>query len=136
MVSQNKSGAVNFGVKHFFGASSFYGLLLFEKNWFLSSMNCYYLSYLLWIAKVLTEGFLHNLCPCFDIVFAQLGVIPRTRNRSAEVAAVVERYLIITHLKNKESKKQSFWIRLPKKISLFRKSVAVLNAIEKASAHP
>ena len=27
-------------------------------------------------------GFLHNPCPCFDTVFAQLGVIPRTRNTS------------------------------------------------------
>ena len=29
----------------------------------------------------LAEGFLHNLCPCFDIAFAQLGVIPKIRNK-------------------------------------------------------
>ena len=51
------------------------------------------------------EGFLYNLCPCFHIVFAQLGVIPRTRNKFVEIVAVAERYLIITHVKNKESKK-------------------------------
>ena len=42
----------------------------------------------------------------FDIAFAQLGVIPRIRNKFVETVAVAERYLIITHLKNKESKKQ------------------------------
>ena len=54
----------------------------------------------------LVEGFLHNLCPCFDIVFAQVGVIPKTRNNSVEIVAVAERYLVITHVQNKESKKQ------------------------------
>ena len=49
----------------------------------------------------------------FDIVFAQLGVIPRIRNKFVEIVAVVERYLIITHLKTKESKKQPFQICLP-----------------------
>ena len=64
-----------------------------------------------WIAKVLTEGLLHNIGPCFDIVFAQLKVIPRTRNKFVEIVAVAERYLIITHVKkNKESRKQPFWI--------------------------
>ena len=43
----------------------------------------------------LAEGFIHNLCPCFDIVFAQLGVIKRTRNKFVETVAVSERYLII-----------------------------------------
>ena len=43
----------------------------------------------------LAEGFIHNLCPCFDIVFAQLEVITRTRNKFVETVAVSERYLII-----------------------------------------
>ena len=43
----------------------------------------------------LEEGFLHNLCPCFDIVFAQLGVITRTRNKFVEILATPERYLVI-----------------------------------------
>ena len=48
----------------------------------------------------------------FDIVFAQLGVIARTRNNFVEIAAVEERYLIIIHVKNEESKKQPFRISL------------------------
>ena len=47
----------------------------------------------------LGEGFLRNLCLCFDTVFAQLGVISRTRNKFVEIIAVAERYLIITHVK-------------------------------------
>ena len=31
----------------------------------------------------------------FDIVFAQLGVIPRTRNKFIEIVAVAERHFII-----------------------------------------
>ena len=50
------------------------------------------------IAKVLTERLLHNICPCFDIVFAQLGVIPRARNKFVEIVAAAECYLIITHM--------------------------------------
>ena len=59
------------------------------------------------------EGLLLKLYPCFDIAFAQLGVIPRTRNKFVEIVAVTESYLITNHVKNKESKKQSFRICLP-----------------------
>ena len=64
------------------------------------------------MAKVFTfcEGFFHNFCPCFDIAFEQLGVIPKTRNKFVEIAAVKGRYLIITRVKGKESKKQPFRI--------------------------
>ena len=66
------------------------------------------------IEKILTEGLLHNVGPCFDIVSAQLEVIPRTRNKFVKIVAVAERYLIITHVKkNKEPKKQPFQICLP-----------------------
>ena len=58
------------------------------------------------------EGFLLKLYPCFDIAFAELGVIPRTRNKSVKIVAVAECYLITNHVKNKESKKQSFQICL------------------------
>ena len=44
----------------------------------------------------------------FDIVFAQLRAIPRIRNKFVEIVAVAERYFIIGHVKNKESKKQPF----------------------------
>ena len=66
----------------------------------------------MYIAKALTEGLLHNIGPCFDIVFAQLKVIPKTRNLHVEIVAVADRYLIITQVKNTESKKQPFRIYL------------------------
>ena len=34
-------------------------------------------------------------CPCFDIVFAELGVITRTQNKFVEIVAASERYLIV-----------------------------------------
>ena len=40
----------------------------------------------------LAEGFLHDLCPCFNIVFAQLRVISRTRNKFVEIVTIAERY--------------------------------------------
>ena len=52
------------------------------------------------------DGFLHNLCPCFDITFIQLGVITRTRNKFVQIVAVVERCLIITDIQNNESKEE------------------------------
>ena len=64
------------------------------------------------------ERSLHNLCPCFDIVFAQLGVIPRTRNKLIEIVAAAECYLITNHVKNKESRKQLFRICLPVKLAV------------------
>ena len=63
--------------------------------------------------KVLTEGLHHNIGPSFDIMFAQLEVIPRTRNKLAEIITIAERYLITTHViithmqKNSESKMAS-----------------------------
>ena len=44
----------------------------------------------------------------FDTVFAQFGVISRIRNKFVEIVATAERYFIIAHAKNKESKKQPF----------------------------
>ena len=38
-----------------------------------------------------------QICPCFDIVFAQLGVIPGTRNKFVEMVAAAVSYLSITH---------------------------------------
>ena len=50
----------------------------------------------------------------FDIVFAQLGVIPRIRNKFAKIVAVAERCFITDQFKNKESRssnscKISWW---------------------------
>ena len=69
--------------------------------------------------SILSQGFFHNL---FDIAFAQLGVIPRTRNRFDEIVAVAECYLISNHV-NKESKKQPFQICLPVKLADGRMSM-------------
>ena len=41
------------------------------------------------------EGFLHKLGQCFDIVFAQLGLITRTKNKFVEIVATSEHYLIV-----------------------------------------
>ena len=46
------------------------------------------------MTKGFTEGFLHERCPYFDIVFAQLGVIPTARNKA--------------QFKSNESKKRPF----------------------------
>ena len=46
-------------------------------------------------------------------MFAQLGAIARTNNKFLEIAAIAEHYLIITHVKNKESEKQLFQMSLP-----------------------
>ena len=47
----------------------------------------------------LAEGFLHNLYPCFDIVFAPLGLIRRTSNKIVEIVVTSECYLIINPFK-------------------------------------
>ena len=73
--------------------------------------------------SILSQGFLHNLCLCFDIAFAQLGVIPRTRKRFDEIVAVAECYLISNHVKNKESMKQPFQLCLPVKLGDGRMSM-------------
>ena len=59
----------------------------------------------------------------FDIVFAQLIVIPRTRNAFIEIVAVGEHYFIIAHVKNNESKKQPLRICLLVKIAEWRMSI-------------
>ena len=53
----------------------------------------------------------------FDIMFAQLGVVPKTRSKFVEIMAAGKCYLITTHVKNKESKKQPFRICLSVKLA-------------------
>ena len=74
----------------------FKGIYFFEKSLvpFLTFLNSE--------GPYLAEGSHHNLCPCFDIVFVQLGDIPRTRSMFAEIVAAAEHYLIITHVKIKQ----------------------------------
>ena len=80
---------------------------LYLLLWYLNLQKSFLLQH-----TVSEKRFLHKLCPYFNIVFAQLGVIPGTRNKSVEIPAAAERYLIITRIKNKESKKQPFRICL------------------------
>ena len=56
-------------------------------------------------------------------MIAQLEVVPRTRNKFVEIVVAVERYLIITYAKNKESKRQSFRICIPVKLADGRMSI-------------
>ena len=65
-----------------------------------------FLTFVNYEGPYLAEGLLHNLCPCFDIAFAQLGVIPRTRNKFVEILAVAECYLITNHVKKKKESKK------------------------------
>ena len=57
----------------------------------------------------------------FDIVFAQLGVISKIRNKFVKIVA--ERFFVIAHVKNKDTKKQPFWLCLPVKLADGRMSV-------------
>ena len=56
----------------------------------------------------LAEGFLHNIFPCFDIVFAPLGVITRTNNKIVEIAATSAYYLIINLFKKIRNQRSSY----------------------------
>ena len=55
-------------------------------------------------------GILHVLCPYFDIAFAQLGVIPKTRNKFVEIVTVAEGYLITNHIKKIKNQRSSRFV--------------------------
>ena len=59
----------------------------------------------------------------FDIVFTQLGVIPRIMNKFVEIIAVAERSFVTAHLKNEEWEKHPFSLWLPVKVADGRMSV-------------
>ena len=67
----------------------------------------------------LVEGFLHNLCPCFNTAF--IRTIIRTRNKFIEIAAASERYSIINSgikepaVPTMPSRKISWWKNVNKK---------------------
>ena len=73
----------------------------------------------------LSERFLHNLCPSFNIMFAQLGVITRKRNKFTEIVAASKRYLIINSgikeaaVPTVPSRKISWWKNVSKKGKMF-----------------
>ena len=89
MVTQNKSGEVNFWVKHFFRASSFFGIF-FSKE----LVSLFYQLILTFLIFVNCKGpYLETSSqhlPIFDIVLAQLGVIPRVRIKFVEIVVVAE----------------------------------------------
>ena len=82
-----------------------------------------FLTFVNWECPYLAKGLLRNVCPCFDIVFAQVRVIPRTRNKFVETVTVAQRHLIIAHVENKEWKKQLVRICLPVKLADKRMSI-------------
>ena len=73
----------------------------------------------------LAERFLHNICPSFNIMFAQLGVITRKRNKFAEIVAASKRYLIINSgikeaaVPTMPSREISWWKNVNKKGKMF-----------------
>ena len=85
LAKENKFGAATFWLRYLFPSlylfsSTFLrdlperiGLPVLSLLTFLTFVNCE--------GPYLAEGFLHNFCPCFDIVFAPLGLITRTSNR-------------------------------------------------------
>ena len=99
LVNENKFGAATFWVKYLFPSLYLYsdtffrdlleriGLPVLLLLPFLTFENCE--------SPYLAEGFLHSFCPCFDIVFAPLGLIAKTSNKSAEIVVTSGRYLII-----------------------------------------
>ena len=104
--------------KAFFLSIFLHFFLVFTRKFtFWKELGCLFYKMLLhfltsWIAKVFFEGLLYKIGPCFDTEFAQLKVMLKTSNKFVEIAAVAERYSIITHVKNKRSKKQPFRICL------------------------
>ena len=79
-----------------------------------------------WFRQQLTTVILWELLLSLSL----LKVIPDTeylyptiRNKFVDIVVVVERYLIIAHVKNKESKKRPFWISLPVKLADRKMSV-------------
>ena len=76
-----------------------------------------FLTFVKYEGPYFAEGFLLNLCPSFDLAFAQLGVILRTRNKFVAIVAAAECYFVTNQVKNKESKKQLLQICLPVKLA-------------------
>ena len=98
-LKENKFGAATFWVRYLF-----LGLYLFSGTFFrdlLERISLFCKSLLPFLTSVsckgpyLVEGFLQNLCSCFDIVFAPLGLITRTSNNIVKIAVTSECYLII-----------------------------------------
>ena len=81
MVTKSESGTTNFGILLVFKDINFWErTILFGKLPFLTPYNTFHK--------------FQNLFSCFDIVFVQLLVIEKTRNKIVEIEVVAECYLI------------------------------------------
>ena len=81
MVTKSKSRTANFGILYFLRTSTIWKELVYLENFlFLSPYNTFYK--------------FQNFCACFDLVFVQLLVIERTRNKFVGINVVAECYLI------------------------------------------
>ena len=91
LVKQNKFGAATFWVRYF--QTSILFLVLFSETFFKKLVFLFCKSLLPFLTfgncegPYFVEGFLHNLCQYFDIVFAPLGVIIRANNKIVEIVA-------------------------------------------------
>ena len=103
LVKQNKFGGATFWVRYF--QTSILFLVLFSETFLKKLVFLFCKSLLPFLTFVncegpyFAEGFLHNLCQYFDIVFAPLEVIIRTNNKIVEIVATSECYLIINLFK-------------------------------------
>ena len=103
LVKKNKFGEAKFWVRYLFPSlylfsGTFFrdlleriGLPVLSLLPFLTFLNCEY--------PHVAKGFFHIFCPCFDIVFAPLGLITRTSNKIVEIEVTSECYLIINPFK-------------------------------------
>ena len=88
-----------------FELGTFYEPLAFKDRYFLERTSLFYKSLLPVLTFVtcevpyLADGFLHKLCPCFDILFAQSEVTPR--NKFVVIVAVAINYCYNYNLRKK-----------------------------------
>ena len=111
LVKENKFGAATFWVRYLFPSVYLFSGTFFRDLVerivlpvlsllpFLTFVNCE--------GPYLAEGFLHNICPCFDIVFAPLGLITRTSNKIVEIVVISGYYLIINPFKKIRNQRTS-----------------------------
>ena len=110
-------------MRYFFGVPSFLRTYTFWTELVCSIFKSPlpFLTFMNYKGPYFVDGFLHNLCPCFKIAFAELRVISRTRNKFVEIVTVAK--YCLNDVKNKEPKKQPFWIFPPVKLSNRRMSL-------------
>ena len=66
----------------------------------------------MWIMEHFDEGFFHNLCSRFNIVFAHVRVITKTRNKFDEIVPVAQHDLSWIWTRSQVSIKFSYWENL------------------------